>query len=397
MLGTSKEERRIQKAHIALMRNPKFILYSGIMMIGSIDVVNDPSITARTNGRDVIYGREFVKTLNDKELAFLVLHENMHKAYQHMSVWRKLHDENSVLANVACDYVINIQLYDYDPTAEFIQMPKDGCIDDIYRGMNSKEVFEALKKRGGGRGGGTGGEGKGGKGFDQHDWDGAKNLSDEERKALERDIDAGLRQGIAAAKMVGDGAGGMSRELQDALEPSVDWREVLREFVKATCRNKDKSSWRKVNRRFLGDDIYMPSLIGESVGRIVVAIDTSGSIGGDDLAKFMGEVQSIAEDVAPEMIDLLYWDSQIAAHEEYTRDDLANMLATTKPKGGGGTAPSCITKWLAANSVVPECSVVLTDGYVGSDWGGEWPSPVLWCVVGGNNAIAATGKTIHVK
>jgi hypothetical protein len=176
MTTIDKEARRIQKAHITLMRNPKFALYSGILMVGKVELVEDVP-TACTNGRDVRYGREFVKKLKDKELAFVVLHEAMHKAYRHLTVWRKLYDEDAQLANMACDYVINIELRDYDPKGEFIAMPDMGLIDEQYRGMNSKQVFDLLKKHGKKGGGGGGGGG----GFDELDWDDAKDMTDEEK------------------------------------------------------------------------------------------------------------------------------------------------------------------------------------------------------------------------
>ena len=108
------EERRLQKAKITLMRNEKFALFSGILMVGRTSV-DDNIPTACTNGRDEKYGREFIKKLKDPELAFVVMHEGMHKAYRHLTTWKKLHDENSRLANAACDYVINLQLKDIDP------------------------------------------------------------------------------------------------------------------------------------------------------------------------------------------------------------------------------------------------------------------------------------------
>ncbi len=40
---------------------------------------------------------------------------------------------------------------------------------------------------------------------------------------------------------------------------------------------------------------------------------------------------------------------------------------------------------------------MLTDGYVGSDWGNDWPAPVLWVITGGNTVMAPNGKTIHIK
>jgi predicted metal-dependent peptidase len=397
--NVDKEARRLQKAHITLMRNPKFALYSGILMVGKVSVRDDIP-TACTNGRDVLYGRKFIQMLNDKELAFVVLHEAMHKAYRHLTVWRKLYNENPGLANAACDYVINLELYNFDPEGNVIAMPKvGGLLDPKYAGMNSKQVFDLLKQEqksgGGGKGQGQGG-GSGHGGFDEHDWESAKEMTAEERKALERDIDAALRQGQMAVKKAGKGAGNLSRELQDLMEPKVDWRDALREFVKSTCANKDASSWRRVNRRYIGNDVYMPTLIGEAMGRIVIGVDTSGSIGGEELAEFLSEVKSIADAVAPEQVDLLYWDSRVAAHETYNRSELTGLTQATKPAGGGGTSPSCVTEYLKEHSIVPECSVMLTDGYVGNDWGDGWPSPVLWCVVRNPSAEAPNGRTIHI-
>jgi len=395
------EERRVQKAKISLMRNPKFALWSGIMMVGKTRVSDDIP-TACTNGRDETYGRKFVKELKDAELGFVVLHENLHKAFRHLTTWKKLHDEDHRLANAACDYVINLKLKDLDPLESIIAMPIErsgpmkgkpmGLIDEKYRGLNTKQVFDLLKEEQEKNGGGGGG------GFDEHDWDGAQELSAEAKRELERDIDQALRQGVMAQqKVAGTGAGGLDRDLMDLLEPKVDWREVLREFVKATCHAKDTSSWRRVNRRFLSTGTYLPSMIGEKVGHLVIAIDTSGSVGQRELSEFLGEVKGIAEEVKPSQVDLIYWDSEVAAHEEYTEGMVGDIVSSTKPRGGGGTSPSCISAYLKDKRIEPECVIILTDGYVGNDWGGEWTAPVLWAIVGGNDDVAPNGKTIHIK
>jgi predicted metal-dependent peptidase len=397
------EERKVQKAKITLMRHPKFALLQGILMVGKTKVADNVP-TACTNGRDEIYGREFVRKLRDSELAFVIAHEAGHKMYRHMTTWKKLHDEDHALANRACDYVINLMLRDLDPGENVIAMPmyrdgphagkKIGLIDERFRGMNTKQVFDILKQeQKDGEGGGDDGDG-----IDEHDWDGAKEMTDEQKKELARDIDQAIRQGLMAhQKINGKGAGGLDRELQDLLEPKVNWREELREYVKAICRAKDTSSWRRVNRRFLSTGIYMPSMVGEKVGHIVVGIDTSGSIGGPELAEFLSEVKGIAEEVNPEKVDLIYWDSDVAAHEEYADADVSNIVSSTKPKGGGGTSPSCMSEYLKEKKIVPECIIVLTDGYVGNDWGSDWTAPVMWAITGGNTSVAPNGKTIHIS
>jgi predicted metal-dependent peptidase len=398
------EERKVQKAKITLMRHPKFALLQGILMVGKTKVADNVP-TACTNGRDETYGREFVRKLRDPELAFVIAHEAGHKMYRHMTTWAKLHAEDAHLTNQACDYVINLMLKDLDPSENVIAMPmyrdgphagkKMGLIDERFRGMNTKQVYDILKQEQKDDEGGGGGDGEG---IDDHDWDGAKELTDEQKKELARDIDQAIRQGLMAhQKINGKGAGGLDRELQDLLEPKVNWREELREYVKAVCRAKDTSSWRRVNRRFLSTGIYMPSMVGEKVGHIVVGIDTSGSIGGPELAEFLSEVKGIAEEVNPEKVDLIYWDSEVAAHEEYADAEVSNIVSSTKPKGGGGTSPSCMSEYLKEKKIVPECIIMLTDGYVGSDWGNDWTAPVMWAITGGNTSVASNGKTIHIK
>jgi predicted metal-dependent peptidase len=389
-----KEERKLKKVKIALMRNPIFALYQGVMMVGKTSLRDDIP-TACTNGRDEIYGRAFVKELDEKELAFVVMHECMHKVYRHLTTWKRLQEENALLTNAACDYVINLKLKDIDPDGKYIRMPmRDGkvvgLVDEKYRGMNTKQVFDAIKQEHG-EGGGEG------EGFDEHDWDGAKEMTDQEKEELHREIDRAIRQGQIAAKKAGLGAGGLDRELGDLMEPKVDWREVLREFVKSICNAKDASSWRRVNRRFIGSDIYLPTLVGERVGHIVIGIDTSGSIGVKELSDFLSEVKGIADEVRPERVDLLYWDSEVAGHEEYDEYSVANIVSSTKPRGGGGTSPSCVTAYLKDKGIKPECAIILTDGFVGDDWGGEWPCPVMWTLVGGNTDVAPNGKTIHIN
>ena len=406
MLGQKdKIERKLKKVKIGLMRNPKFALYSGVMMLGSTKIV-DGFPTACTNGRDEIYGREFIDSLEERELAFVVMHETKHKAYRHLTTWRKLFEIDPNLCNKACDYVINLQLVKMDPEEKYIAMPRQpdgtriGLLDERFAGMHTKQVFDILREeQEEGGGGGEGGEGddSGGGGFDQHDWEGAKDMSEEEQKQLAREIDQALRQGQIAAQRMGKGAGGMSLELQELLTPKVDWREQLREFVMSVCAAKDQSSWRRVNRRFIGQDIVMPSLIGERVGRIVLGFDTSGSAV-PVLNNFMSEAKSIFEDVVPDKVDIIYWDWVVAGHETYDAANIPNIVSLTQPKGGGGTDVRCMLDYMKKENIKPECIIIFTDGEVPS-WGDDWPAPVLWAIHNEHNKglTAGNGKTIHIE
>jgi predicted metal-dependent peptidase len=402
-------EQRLSKAVVDIMGSPKYIALAGVLMIGS-RAVDDKVKTACTNGRDELYGRAFIETLNDAELRFLVLHECYHKLYRHLTTWRHLYDKNAQLANAACDYVINIKLTD-DNKDGFAVMPKVGLLDTKYRGMDSAQVYKLLEDEqddsgggqgeGEGEGSGDGGGGSGdgdsgapsGTGLDEHDWEGAQDMTAEETKELARDIDEAIRQGALAAGKLGSGG---DRMFDEFLQTKIDWREVLREFISTTCQGNDYSTWRRPNRRFVSSGYYMPSGVSEQVGELVIAIDTSGSIGGRELSKFLGEVKGICDQVKPDVVRLLYWDTEVCADEKYTGTEVENIMGSTKPAGGGGTTVECVPAYMAQHGVKPQAVVVLTDGYLGGSWG-QWACPVLWCIVGNKNAVPDVGKYVHVE
>jgi predicted metal-dependent peptidase len=391
-------EQRIERVHVKLMRHKQFCLFSGLFMVGKVSV-DDETPTAKTNGVNVVYGRAFVDRLNDKQLAFLILHENMHKAYRHLQVWDKLWKKNAQLANSACDYVINLQIHDYDPQGYDVEMPTDelgfvlGLIDEKYRGMDAHQVFLLLEKEeeSGGR------RDDGGQGLDEHDWENAQEGTPEEQEQVAKEIEGALRQGAILAGKMG---GNLSREMQDLLTPKVNWKDALRDFVKTSTQGKDQTTWRRLHKRYIGMDIIMPSTYDEKVGSIVVAVDTSGSIGNAELAQFLSEVKCICDEVSPEKIDLLYWDTNVAGHETYMGAELASLTETTQAKGGGGTSPECVPHYMKKENLEPECVIMLTDGYIGRQDPNDWQigKPIMWCIKGNPQfSVDVVGKVVHVE
>jgi len=396
---------RVQRAHVELMGHNATMTYAGVLMVGKYEVRDDVP-TACTNGIDCRYGSKFIKGLVDSDIRGLIMHENLHKTFQHMFLWQHLYKEDGKTANKACDYVINLIIHDLDKeTGGFVTLPKGGLLDERFRDMDSQTVYNILKSEkedegdDGADGDGAGGGGGGGEdgedddeGFDSHDWESGQEMSQEDIEQVTKDINQAIRQGQLMAGKLG---GNQSLVLGQLVEPKIDWREQLREFVSSVAVGKDISTWQRVNRRWLHQDIYMPSTVNETVGRIVVAIDTSGSIDGEILNKFLSEVQSICINVSPEKVDLLYWDTEVAAHEVYSQEQLGKLTSSTKPAGGGGTDVTCVPKYLKKNQIKAECVIVLTDGYLSGDWG-TWESPVLWVILDNTGAVPTTGKAIHI-
>ena len=378
------QEQRIEKMHIDLMKHPNFVAYSGVIMIGKTKVC-DKTPTAYTNGRDVTYGREFISKLSDAELRGVILHETKHKMYRHLTTWNHLFKQNATKANMACDYVINLEIQEEcNDSNNFVELPKCGLLDPKFKGLNSRQVFDMLPDQNGG--GGGNGQGS----FDEHDWESADEMSEDEKQTLAREVDQALRQG---ALLAGKLSGNVPREITEAMEAKVNWREVLADFVNSICNDKDNSTWRRPNRRWVDQNVYMPSVVGEAVGRIGVAIDMSGSIGTEEIGQFLGELLSICNHVQPEGIDLLYWDTEVCAHEKYERGEYESIMSSTKPAGGGGTDAACIPKYIEAHKMNPECVLVLTDGYIG-DWG-DWKHPVFWGMT--TDRVAPMGVSVRIQ
>jgi len=411
------EEQRLTKAVVSIMSSPKYVALAGVLMIGERSVVDDPSVpTACTNGRDEFYGREFVSKLNDAELRFLVLHEVYHKLFRHLTTWKHLYMQDAYLANVSCDYVINLKIVDDNYEDGFATMTGElakGCYDRKYVGMDTAQVFHLLRKDqpqgGGGRGGiivigdpedgdgtpqnGSGSLPDGQEPFDAHDWEGAQEMTADEQRDLAREIDEAVRQGALVAGKMGSGG---DRDLEALLEPQVDWREVLREFVQTTCTGSDYSTWRKPKRRLLGQGIYMPSTYSEQVGELVVAVDTSGSIQQPEITAFLSEVKAICDMVHPDKVRLLYWDTQVCGDETYDTHELETLIQSTKIKGGGGTDVDCVTEYIREESINAQAAIILTDGELYSGWG-QWTMPVLWCVIDNKHKVPDVGKCVHIK
>lgn len=379
---------RIKKAHVSIMRHKRFCAFSGVLACGET-VIDDTIPTACTNGWDKRYNSTFVSTVlaDDKCLRFVVLHEAMHASYKHMTVWRALWKEDAQLANIAADHFVNLALQDMDKGENFITMPAVGVQpEDKYRGWSVKQIFDDLKEEQEEGGGGQG------DGIDEHDWESAGGKDAKTQAAQAQEIDRALRQGEALARKRGEGAGNSDGVLGDLLKPQVDWREKLREFVQQTCQGHDESTWRKPNRRYLTQDMYMPSMHSETMGELVIGFDTSGScFSGTVLTRFSSEIAAIVGAVRPEKTRVVYWDWSVQLEQVFENGEFS--MSSLTPRGGGGTDGSVLAEYLKEKRVTPQAIVQFTDGYVGS-WGDEI-APTLWAITE-NHIRAPFGQTLHI-
>lgn len=386
-------EERLEKIHVSLMRDKRTALFSGIMLMGKSEVVDDCP-TARTDGLNKFYGREFIEGLTDQELRALVWHENGHVALKHILRFKSLMEKGQgQLVNIACDYVVNDMIVSTDDES-FVKLPKGGLYESKYHDWSVNDILKDLQKmqeenpeqlqRQIGEG----------ETLDEHDYENAEGGDTKESvEKLERLIEEGMRQGqILAGKLGGD----IPRSITDMLAPKVDWKDVLRDFIQSSMRGKDELTWRKFNKRHLANDIYLPSTEDESVGELVVALDVSGSIGGEVLNSFASELSSICVNTQPDKVRVLWWDTKVSSEQVFTVKDYEHIKTLLKATGGGGTAPECIDKYLIDKNIKAEALIVLTDGAFDKPiWKSSMPS--LWVCTWSDKNIPDSAKSVRYQ
>lgn len=397
------QEVRIKRGHIAMMKHPETALYSGVMMMGETSV-DDKPITAYTDGVNKRYGRAFLTAVckEDAEVNGIILHENLHIVLRHTIYGKDMFMENKDRANRAADYVVNGIIMAIKDK-KLVKLPDGGLYEPRFDNMNMRQVYNILKDEEGGGGGGKGkpdpngdpsngnGSGGGEYQFDEHDF--SADMTDEELKEMDGKIDRAIREGAILAGRLGVD---LPRAITEMLEPQVDWRREFADFVSSTCKGKDEYTWRRFNRRMLPNDMYLPTVENETIGEIVVGMDTSGSIDQDQLNEFASELVSIAEAVRPEAIRILWWDTKVHGEQLFT-DNYEQIGSLLKPLGGGGTRVSSVSEYINKKKIKAECVVIFTDGYLENDVKWDINSPTLWLVTQNKGWIPPAGKVVFVN
>lgn len=315
--------------------------------------------TLATDGDSILYNPDFISGLSLQETIFALGHEVMHCVFQHM---HRRGNRNHNKYNIAADYVINDILVN-EKVGTMIQ----GCLYNpslVQKGNGTTEgVYDLLpdsceKKNAGSEGGSL---------------DSVLDSSQDEATKAQKESEMKVRivQAANAAKMAGKLSAGLERMVKSFTRPKTDWRYVLRRFL--TERARVDLTYAKPKRRFLAEDMYLPSLSGEKLGEIVVAVDCSGSVSNELLEKFSNEIKAISEDTRPTELHIVYFDHAVLKHDTYESDQEIQI----NPVGGGGTAFSPIFKHVSEKGILPSALVVLTDLEC-SDFGDAPEYPVLW-------------------
>lgn len=346
---------RLSQARTTLVMKHPFFGMLALNMPFMVDPNLSPP-TASTNGKEVRYHPDFCAKLCDQELLFVVAHEVMHPVLDHVL---RRNGRDPKAWNIACDIVVNYLLIEEN----IGRMPDTGVYDAMLfkqGGGIAEKIYDLMEKWNDSRRNG----------------DALDHCADAPGDASERAIVAAemrtlLVQAASVAKQRGALSANIKRFVEEALTPVVDWRDVLRRFV--VRARTDERSFARPNRRFHSLGLIMPSVTGEEMGDLVVAVDCSGSIGRKELDSFGAEITAIHHDTRPKNIHVVYFDSRVCHHDQFDQSETPKL----QPHGGGGTAFSPIFRFIAKQEIAPVACVVLTD-LCCSDFGDAPDYPVLW-------------------
>jgi predicted metal-dependent peptidase len=370
---------RIQRARTALLLDHPFF---GTLLFRLKGRETRSVETMATDGVSLFYNPDFVATLSAAELCGVLAHEVLHPGLQHHL--RRGH-RSPVRWNMACDYAINPLVIDAG-----LSLPKGILLEDRFRGMSAERIFNVIAEEQDGEGGQDSPHASGGSdipdapvtsgGIGQvldapapGDADGT--TADEQA----REWQIAVEQAQTISKLAGKSPAGLERCLEGAAEARVDWRELLRRAWSQS--SVADFSWMRPNRRHIWQGLYLPGVVREGVGEVVIAVDCSGSVGARQLALFEAEIRSILEGQRPELVHVLYFDTYVHKVDVYQ----AGQPIKLAPVGGGGTDFRPCFDWVAEHGVHTEMMVFLTDLY-GALPDVIPPIEVIWASTGAREA-----------
>ncbi len=354
-----------------LMREPFFAALS--RRIDKIASTAIPTAGVRVNPDsaqfEMLYNPEFFAALSDEHKQGILMHEFYHLVFEHVT-GRKPADGLKRIDNIAMDLAINCHISNMLPSeanpgptigkeAMKACIPGEGIFKDLPPFKTYEWYLEALKdmqdeqQDGDGEGGQGGGDPFGDMdSLDSHDEFGEADGTTKEI-ASERMKEAIKKAAEEAekARNWGTVSSSMRQDIMDRIATKVDWRKVLRYFVKTSQRADKRSTPRRLNKRF---PKVHPGKRVRRQAKIAISIDQSGSVDDGMLAAFFSELNKLAE-IAE--FTVIPFDTQVAESKIYVWKKGQNKK--TERVLTGGTCFNAPTKYVNEHGF--DGHIILTD------------------------------------
>jgi len=287
-------------------------------------------VNPKTAQFEMIYNPEFFEGLSDAARRDVIKHELYHLIFEHLT-GRLPDGENSRLWNFATDLAINSHL---NNLPENCLKPGQGKFKDLPPGKASEWYLDTLKKQGfdpdepgpkgengSGEGEGEGGSGEAGEGdaegegeglgdngqFDSHEhWGDADQTTKEIAKERLKNTLRKASEEASKSNSWGSVPSEVRKDILERISGVVDWKKVLRYFVKTSQKANKSTSIKRINRRY---PYIHPGRKTSRQAKIAISIDQSGSVSDGMLVAFFSELNKLA-DIAE--FTVIPFDSEVA-------------------------------------------------------------------------------------
>ncbi len=359
--------------------------------------------TTATDARKFYFNPAYVDALTLDETQFVLAHEALHCALSHFA--RRRHRIRHRW-DLACDFAINPLLVDDGLTA-----PTGSLLLEQFRGMTAEEIYpmldefedqETLDNHAYDQDKQQGGSGKTERDLSQSKDSLPPNqdispqgnqpdtsepesggsqasqpqpLSPDEQETLSIQWQQRMAGAAQQAMQAGKLGGSLARMIDHLLQPQLPWRMLLARYLSSSAR--DDYSYMRPSRR--EGDFILPSLRSHQID-LVVALDTSASIGDNEFEEFVAEINALKGQMRAR-VTLLACDSELSGSGPWVYEPWENFSLPAELKGGGGTSFVPVFQWVEKQGLQPETLVYFTDAE-GEFPNAQPPYPVLWLVKG---------------
>ncbi len=362
--------------------------------------------TTATDAKSFFYNPEYINRLTLEQTQFVLAHEAMHCALSHFA--RRNHRQKHRW-DVACDYAVNMILDD-----ERMHGPDNALMSAAYRGLTAEEIYPVLhedppeetqdthlfdhdssdqdgegksQEQDSGEGRGEPSEEKkedGSSGHSEAQDDAEAARGNEPRSAppppadpdkLDEQWKSRLAAAAQAARQAGKLSQSLMRLVDNLLAPQLPWRALLARYMMNAAR--DDYSFQRTSRREAA--ALMPRLHSQSV-KVVVALDTSGSVQQAELREFLGEIDALKGQVRAD-VTLHACDDKLDPNGPWHFALWESLRLPEEVSGGGGTDFRPLFDWVEREHLSPDLLVYFTDAE------GLFPEhephyPVVWLIKG---------------
>lgn len=387
----------IDKTKVVTLLHQPFFGTGASKLEWSMD--NDITKTACTDGTFIKFNSDFLLSLDQPKRIGLTVHEVMHVYGKH-HLRRGKRDPK--LWNIACDYQINLCIQDAIDAEKArrggvscMELPEGALLDDKYRGLSAEDIYSLLeveqppinvKPTGSGDGDGNDDQPSAGNdigtpsdiGQSWGDVIDSPAGSPSEIADAEAEVEVMVEQAHNLAKSRGKSFGAAEELVKSYKKPTVDWRSVIRAMMQSISK-VDYTYQRphKYGHHIMSSvGAFIPDYHRENVGEIVLAIDTSASVTWDEVQQYLGECQSIMEELQPAKVHIVQCDARVQHVDTF---EMGQPLSIDKVHGRGGTDFQPVFDWVEEEmDTKPMALVYLTDGYAPAPSVPDYP--VYWAV-----------------